>query len=78
MSWGGARRELLSGSHTLAGRRLQLLTALRYEQRTWQRLEVAAESRSAERDTPMVLLGLTMGMRLAEMSSVKPAATVLR
>ena len=35
-------------------------------------LEAAASSRSAARDTLMVLLGLTMGMRLAEMSSVKP------
>ena len=35
-------------------------------------LEAATSSRSAARDTLMVLLGLTMGMRLAEMSSVKP------
>ena len=37
-----------------------------------QLLEAATSSRSAARDTLMVLLGLTMGMRLAEMSSVKP------
>lgn len=37
-----------------------------------QLLEAASESRSAARDTLMVLLGLTMGMRLAEMSSVTP------
>ena len=35
-------------------------------------LEAATSSRAAARDTLMVLLGLTIGMRLAEMSSVKP------
>jgi site-specific recombinase XerD len=36
-------------------------------------IDSAAKSRCPERDTLMVLLGLTMGMRLTEMSSVKPA-----
>lgn len=35
-------------------------------------IESAAQSRAPERDTLMVLLGLTMGMRLAEMASAKP------
>jgi site-specific recombinase XerD len=38
-----------------------------------QLIDAAAGSRSPERDTLIVLLGLTMGMRLSEMSTVKPA-----
>jgi site-specific recombinase XerC len=37
-----------------------------------QLLGAAGQSRSPERDTLMVLLGLTMGLRLAEIASVKP------
>jgi site-specific recombinase XerD len=36
-------------------------------------IDAATKSRAPERDTLMVLLGLTMGMRLTEMSSVRPA-----
>ena len=38
-----------------------------------QLVQAAATSRSPERDTLMVLLGLTMGMRLAEIAAVRPA-----
>jgi site-specific recombinase XerD len=37
-----------------------------------QILDAAGKSRSPERDTLMVLLGLTMGLRLAEIASVEP------
>lgn len=37
-----------------------------------QLLDAAGKSRSPERDTLIVLLGLTMGLRLAEIASVKP------
>jgi site-specific recombinase XerD len=38
-----------------------------------QLVEAASKSRAPERDKLLVLLGLTMGLRLAEMASVKPA-----
>lgn len=37
-----------------------------------QLLDAAGKSRSPERDTLMVLLGLTMGLRLAEIAGVRP------